>query len=44
MSVPKFAAKNFIENGIPMSNFVKKCKSEKDFGDLTLVIGGKEYT
>ena len=44
MSVPKFAAKNFSENGIPTSNSIKKCKDEKDFGDLTLVIGGKEYT
>ena len=29
MSVPKFAAKNFMENGIPTSNFVKKCRNEK---------------
>jgi len=29
MSVPKFAAKNFMENGIPTSNFVRKCKNEK---------------
>lgn len=40
MSVPKFATKNFVENGIPTSNFVKKCHNEKDFGDMALVIGG----
>lgn len=44
MSVPKFATKNFVEHGIPTSNFVKKCKSAKEFGDMTLVIGGKKYT
>ena len=44
MSVPKFASKNFMENGIPTSDNIVKCNSEKDFGDMTLVIGGKKYT
>ena len=43
MSVPKWATKNFNENGIPTSNSMVKCNSEKDFGDMTLVIGGKKY-
>ena len=43
MSVPKFAAKNFMENGIPTSNFVRKCKNQQQFGEMTLVIGGKDY-
>ena len=43
MSVPKFAAKNFAEHGIPTSSNVVKCNNEKDFGDMSLVIGGKEY-
>lgn len=43
MSVPKFATKKFVEIGIPTTNYVKKCKDEKEFGDLTLVIGGKDY-
>lgn len=44
MSVPKFATKNFVEHGIPTSNFVKRCNNEKEFGDMSLVIGGKKYT
>lgn len=44
MSVPKFATKNFVEHGIPTSNFVKRCNSAKEFGDMSLVIGGKKYT
>lgn len=43
MSVPKWATKNFNEHGIPTSNSMVKCDSEKDFGDMTLVIGGKKY-
>lgn len=43
MSVPKFATKNFMEHGIPTSNFIRKCDNEKQFGDMTLVIGGKDY-
>ena len=43
MSVPKFATKNFMEHGIPTTDNLVKCKDEKDFGDMTLVIGGKNY-
>lgn len=43
MSVPKWATANFAEHGIPTSDNIVKCNSEKDFGDMTLVIGGKDY-
>ena len=43
-SVPNFAAKHFKEQGIPLSDNVIKCNSEKQFGDMTYVIGGKDYT
>ena len=44
MSVPTFAAKHFIEKGIPTADFQRKCKNAKQFGDMTLTIGGKDYT
>lgn len=43
MSVPKFAAKNFMEAGIPTSNYVRGCTNAQQFGEMTLVIGGKDY-
>lgn len=43
MSIPKFAAKRFVENGLPVASLAKKCSSEKDFGEMTLLIGGKKY-
>merc|ERR1712010_425335 len=29
MSVPKFAAKHFMEKGIPTADYQRKCKNEK---------------
>ena len=43
MSVPKFAAMHFMTKGIPTAEYQTKCKNEKQFGDMTLVIGGKDY-
>lgn len=43
MSIPSFAHEHFKELGIPTANLAKKCNSEEEFGDMSLVIGGKDY-
>ena len=43
MSVPSFATKTLIKNKIPTSNFIVPCQNAAQFGDMTLVIGGKDY-
>jgi hypothetical protein len=43
MSVPSWATKNLISQGVPTANHVVKCKSSKDFGDMALTINGKDY-
>merc|ERR1719343_1799076 len=32
-----------IQNKLPTANHVVQCKSQADFGDMTLVINGKDY-
>ena len=43
-SVPVPAAKHMIEAGIPTADHMVECTSRDEIGDLTYVIGGKEYT
>ena len=43
MSMPTFETKILSEKGIPTLQETKKCKSEKQFGSLTFIIGGKKY-
>jgi len=44
MSVPSFAEEVLSKQGIPTSDSPVKCSGSGDFGDLTFVIGGKDYT
>jgi len=44
MSVPTFAAQKLTKNKIPLANFIVPCQNQQQYGDLTLVIGGKDYT
>ena len=44
MSVPTFASKILMQHQVPTANFVMPCQNQAQFGDLTLVIGGDEYT
>jgi len=43
MSMPSFATDALKTKGIPTANNAVSCKGEKQFGELTLVIGGKNY-
>lgn len=43
MSMPTFATDALNKQGIPTANKAVSCKNEKQFGELTLVIGGKKY-
>ena len=43
MSMPTFATKKLLEQGIPTSQQTVPCKNQAEFGDMTLVIGGKDY-
>ena len=43
MSMPSFATDSLNKQGIPTSNNPVSCKNEQQFGELTLVIGGKNY-
>jgi len=43
MSMPSFATEALNKQGIPTANKAVSCKSEKQFGELTLVVGGKKY-
>jgi hypothetical protein len=43
MSMPTWAAQKLMQAKLPTANFVVPCKSEKDFGDMALVINGKDY-
>lgn len=43
MSMPSFATEALNKQGIPTANRAVSCKNEKQFGELTLVIGGKKY-
>jgi hypothetical protein len=44
MSVPTFAEGVLSKQGIPTHDTPVKCGGSSDFGDLTFVIGGKDYT
>ena len=44
MSIPTFASEALADQNIPTFDGATKCKSSKDYGKLTFVIGGKEYT
>ena len=44
MSFPNWAAEKMKINHYPTSNHVVPCKNNEQFGDLTLVINGKDYT
>jgi len=44
MSFPTWAAQKFKEKNIPTANYVVPCKHNEEFGELALVINGKEYT
>ena len=43
MSFPTFAAQKFVDQKIPTANTMVPCMNEKQYGDLTLVINGKDY-
>ena len=43
MSMPSFAVNALKANGIPSSDNIIPCTSAEQFGDMTLVIGGKDY-
>lgn len=43
MSMPSFATEALNKQGVPTANKAVSCKNEKQFGELTLVIGGKKY-
>lgn len=43
MSMPTFATEALNKQGIPTANKAVSCKNEKQFGELTLVIGGQNY-
>lgn len=43
MSVPSFATKKLVKAKIPTSNFIQPCQNKEQFGDMTLVINGKNY-
>lgn len=44
MSVPTFASKKLIQQNIPTANHVIPCQSQTQYGEMTLVIGGQDYT
>lgn len=43
MSMPGFATEALNKQGIPTANKAVSCKNEKQFGEMTLVIGGQNY-
>lgn len=43
MSFPPFASQALVEAGIPTSTQGVRCRSEKEFGEMTLVIEGINY-
>jgi cathepsin D len=44
MSMPTFATQVLAKNKIPTANHPIPCQNAAQFGDMTLVIGGKDYT
>jgi|DEB0MinimDraft_12_1074336.scaffolds.fasta_scaffold29215_1 cathepsin D len=43
MSMPSFAAGKLTSMNIPVGNNMMDCASHTQYGDMTLVIGGKDY-
>ena len=43
MSMPKFATDELAKKGVPSAAHVKKCESETQYGNMSFVIGGKNY-
>ena len=43
MSMPTFAVQALKANGVPSADNIVPCNSAEQFGDMTLVIGGKDY-
>jgi len=43
MSVPSFAFQKLAEAKVPTAHTFVECSNKNQFGDLTLVIGGKDY-
>ena len=44
MSLPKFAEEKLAQQQIPTFDSLQKCEDNAQFGDLTFVIGGKDYS
>jgi hypothetical protein len=44
MSFPTWGAQKLVENKLPTANNIVPCTSHAQFGDMTLVINGKDYT
>ena len=43
MAIPPYAAEELKKGGIPLGDTPIKCDSEKQYGDMVLVINGKDY-
>lgn len=43
MSMPTFATQKLSALGVPVGNNVVGCQGHSQFGDMTLVIGGRDY-
>lgn len=43
MSFPTWGAQKLIENKLPTANNIVPCQSHSQFGDMSLVINGKDY-
>lgn len=43
-SIPSFAAKKLKKKGMPTATNFVECEHKNDFGDLTFVINGKDFT
>lgn len=44
MSVPIWAHEMLVAKKIPTANYVQPCKSHQQYGEMTLIINGIEYT
>ena len=43
MSFPSYAEKHVAAMGLPTDTNIVKCKDEKQFGEMALTIGGRDY-
>ena len=44
MAMPSKGLRNFLKQGIPTYFEKTKCENEKQWGDITFVLGGHDYT